>query len=169
MPAHRLLRIASSIIVTLTVVSLLPGGGVAAQGSGVSSLGDFIVVLDTAGNLRDADILIANEDRAKESVSIEIQDADSGALRLLVREGWLRDLVPNPGFGEVRFDMTSYNDTSWYEFEVPDPRAASTILAREFRPEVSRSSFTKGSPRSVSLERPMFVALEEIPRVNGST
>jgi|GEM_PF-1257992 len=164
MPTLRRGRFAGSLVMTFMMLPFL-WGGVAAESSGVSSLGDYLVVLDPAGNPKEVDVLRATEDRANESVSIEIRDAGPSAVRLLAREGWLRDLVPNPGFGEARFDMVAYNGTSWYEFKVPDPRGETVILVREFRPEAGRASFTKGSPRSISLERPMFVSLAEIPRV----
>lgn len=126
---------------------------------------DNVIVLDEAGARHDVDVLNVAVDKANRTVSIEMADSSLETLRVLARESWLRGVVPRPGFADLRFVRTTYDRDSWFAVGVPDPTGGVTIDIREFRPELERAWFTFGSPDSVALERPMFVSLAEVPRV----
>lgn len=126
---------------------------------------DEVIVLNEDGSRRDVSFLRADIDRLNRTVSIEVRDSSPEALRVLAGEAWLLSAVPHPGFADIPFVRTEHESAWWFDVKIPDPRGGAIIEIKEFRPEVGRAWYTLGSTKSISLERPMFVSLAEVPRV----
>lgn len=156
-----------AIIVAMSTSVLLTGIAldVEATSERKSSIGDYLLVVDDEGQPRSIDRLETTVDEANRSVAITGQDSDSTPFWLYVRKGWLESIVPEPAFANRSFSMRSHNGTQWFGIRIPNPTGENAIGIRDFRPEVGRAQYTFGSRRSISLERPMFVSLSEVPGV----
>ncbi len=151
------------VSVSLPLTAIIREAGAAP--SRKSSLGDYILVEDDAGQPRPINRLNASVDKVNRTVSVTAQDSDSAPLWLCIRKGWAETIAPDPAFENHTFVVRSRNGTQWFGVRISDPTVVNVIKVAHFRPEVGRARYTFGSQRSISLERPMFVALSEVPKV----
>lgn len=157
------------LAIILTGVGGLPPAAAAEPELGSARVTDVVpaevVVLDPSGLPTDPDILEVAPDSRNRTVSIHVSDSDSETLTVLMAESWLRTVAPYPGFLNVTFDFVSYLDQAWYRVVVEDPARGLSFQVIDFRPDLGRPTYSRGSPFSVKLERAMFISLEEIPRI----
>src|SRR3989304_6165401 len=156
-----------AIIVAVSTSVLLTGITleVEATSQRKSSIGDYVLIVDDEGRPRPIDRLETAVDEVNRSIAITGQDSDSTPFWLYVRKGWLESIVPEPAFANRSFSMRSPNGTEWFGVRILTPSEVNVVGVRDFRPEVDRAGYTFGSPRSILLERPMFVSLSEVPGV----
>ena len=132
---------------------------------GPSSSPENLVAIDASGTPISVKNLNATVDTAQGTVTIQAADSQPRAFSVLIRETWLRSIVRDPGFLDTTFKTTNYASASWFSVQVVDAVTGISVTIKRFVPEVGKAWYTFGSSSSISLQRPMFVSLAEVPHI----
>jgi len=176
-PVLRSLAISAAllmILVSFTVPSSRAAAetvdaSLAATSSDGTAEGLRMKVVSDGGSLTTTDQLAVDLDRLNRSAKIRLADSGSSPFWILISESSLRNLIPYPAFGNVTFSMRTFESTTWFGVRFQAPVELTSFSIRDFRPETGRARYTYGSPASIALERPMFISLAEVPRVEWAT
>jgi len=124
-----------------------------------------VIVLDENHSPEKVDELKTALDAPNETFSLTVRDGDSKELTVLVNSIWLDSLLLEPALADAKYEMETYEGASWYSIWIPKPDIGQTLVFEGFKPKVDKAVYSRGSLQSVRLERPMFVSLTEVPRL----
>lgn len=129
------------------------------------------------GNLAAEPVLVFNSDLSGERIkdvkiltdvsnhtlAVHLSKSIRTPILFLVKQGWVRSFIPNPGFSGQDYTLLSFAGQTWYAVRIAMGEKGPAVAIQEFSPSLKRAVFTLGSSDSILLERPMFVSIEQFP------
>lgn len=173
----RFAKLATCLVLAIALLSV-PGSAAATE----SQAGATTIHAKESGNLITDElpkVLVLDENRTPEileelkttidsanrTISVTVKDGDSKELVVLVNSTWLESLLPDLALVETKYEMDTYQGATWYSVKIPEPGIGRTLVFEDFAPKIQRAAYSRGSLQSVRLERPMFVRVAEVPRL----
>lgn len=155
------------LIILIAAVAVLSSlGHRTVTGQTTEPAGDGrVVVLNDDGSPRDIDDLRVTADAANRTIEITAADSTDHPFWACLNESWVESTTSHAAFVNASFEKREYHGRTWLAVRVDRPVDGLTFLVQDFRPKVGQPAYSLGSPGSIALERPMFISLEEVPRV----
>src|SRR2546426_2658632 len=149
----------NAIVASLGIFLLLSTPFASGADSALFPHGDILLVDSSGRFLAPVDLTVRTP--ANESLSVNGRTAEDFSW-IIARASWINGSVANPAFLGVSFEFAFIAREWWYIIPHAKSREFSLLVA-PFEPKLRESWYSYGSPKFLTLERPMFVSVERFP------